>query len=62
MQETEWIVKKVPEGFCPEGGPGDLPAILRLLLAQRGYLEEDELEAFLRPRLRDLGDPFLGER
>ncbi|NIP93456.1 MAG: single-stranded-DNA-specific exonuclease RecJ [Akkermansiaceae bacterium] len=58
MQETEWIVKKVPEGFCPEGGPGDLPAILRLLLAQRGYVEEDELEAFLRPRLRDLGDPF----
>ena len=57
MEETEWIVNEVPEGVAP-GGPGDLPHILRLLLAQRGYTEEDELESFLRPRLRDLHDPF----
>ncbi len=58
MQEIEWIVKEEPEGFRPADGPNDLPAILRLLLAQRGYTEPVALEAFLRPRLRDLRDPF----
>ena len=57
MQEIEWIVKEAPEGFAP-GKNSDLPRILSLLLAQRGYTEEAELDRFLRPRLRDLHDPF----
>ncbi|MDP7107225.1 MAG: DHH family phosphoesterase, partial [Roseibacillus sp.] len=57
MQETEWIVKKVPEGVRPDPGC-DLPFILRILLAQRGFLADDQLETFLRPRLGDLRDPF----
>ena len=57
MQETEWIVREVPEGVASDD-PGDLPYILRVLLAQRGYTEEAALETFLRPRLRDLRDPF----
>ena len=57
MQEIEWIVKEAPEGIAP-GNNSDLPRILSLLLAQRGYTEEAELDRFLRPRLRDLHDPF----
>ena len=41
MEETEWIVNEVPAGIAP-GGPDDLPYILRVLLAQRGYTEEAE--------------------
>lgn len=59
MQETEWIVAKVPEGVGPgTGSDGDLPFILRVLLAQRGFTTDDQLEPFLRPRLGDLRDPF----
>jgi len=59
MQETEWIVKNVPE--CVRRATGcdrDLPFILRILLSQRGVIADDQLEAFLRPRLGDLRDPF----
>ena len=39
MQETEWILKKVPESVRPGSGcDRDLPFILRILLAQRGIL------------------------
>ncbi len=58
-QETEWIVKEIPEGFREEVDIGGLPRILRLLLAQRGYNAPEEVERFLRPKLKDLGDPFL---
>ena len=58
-QETEWIVKEIPEGFREEVDIGGLPRILRLLLAQRGYHEREEVERFLRPKLKELGDPFL---
>lgn len=57
MQATEWIVNGIPEGVRAGSGD-DLPFILRVLLAQRGITEEDELDAFLRPRLQNLGDPF----
>ena len=57
-QETEWIVKEIPEGFQDEVEAGGLPRILRLLLAQRGYTEPEALETFLRPKLKDLSDPF----
>ena len=59
MQETEWIVKNVPE--CVRRATGcerDLPFILRILLSQRRVIADDQLEAFLRPRLGDLRDPF----
>ncbi len=59
MQETEWIVAKVPEGVDPgTGNDRELPFILRVLLAQRGFTADEQLESFLRPRLRDLRDPF----
>ena len=59
MQETEWIVAEVPEGVSPDSaGSHDLPFILRVLLAQRGFTDAGQLEPFLRPRLRDLRDPF----
>ena len=57
-QETEWIVKETPDGFQSGDAAGGLPRILRLLLAQRGVSEPQEVEAFLRPRLADLADPF----
>ena len=59
MQETEWIVAEVPEGVSPDAaGSHNLPFILRVLLAQRGFTDAARLEPFLRPRLRDLRDPF----
>ena len=59
MQETEWIVAEVPEGVSSGShGRDDLPFILRILLAQRGFTDAGHLEAFLRPRLRDLSNPF----
>ena len=57
-QETEWIVKETPEGFREDDAVGGLPRILRLLLAQRGYSTQEEVEGFLKPKLKDLGDPF----
>lgn len=57
-QETEWVVKEIPDGFRDEAGATELPRILRLLLAQRGYVKPEEVEAFLRPRLANLADPF----
>ena len=58
-QKTQWILKGIPEGFSEEEDRSGLPMILRLLLAQRGYMGEEEIEGFLHPRLRDLSDPFL---
>ena len=59
MQETEWIVAEVPEGVSPDAaGRHGLPFILRVLLAQRGFMDAAQLEPFLRPRLSDLRDPF----
>lgn len=36
----------------------DLPCIIRLL-ARKGFLTADEVQSFLDPRLKSLGDPFL---
>lgn len=58
MQDVQWIVNEVPEDFRPGDDPGGLPPILRLLLAQRGLTGDEEIRSFLRPRLRDLSDPF----
>jgi single-stranded-DNA-specific exonuclease len=58
-QETQWILKDTPEGFSKEDAGSPYPSIMRLLLAQRGYAEAEEIEKFLHPKLRDLSDPFL---
>ena len=59
MQETKWIVAELPAGAGPvTGSDRELPPILRVLLAQRGFDSDDQLEPFLRPRLRELRDPF----
>ena len=57
IQETKWIVAELPDG-AGSVKDGDLPPILRVLLSQRGFDEDDQLECFLRPRLRGLRDPF----
>ena len=59
QKEAEWVLKEVPEGFSLEDDRSEYPPILRLLLAQRGLVDDEEIEGFLHPRLRDLSDPFL---
>ncbi|MGC6427597.1 MAG: single-stranded-DNA-specific exonuclease RecJ [Akkermansiaceae bacterium] len=52
----EWILRAVP-GEWQELMKRGMPRILGKLLAQRGVTTE-ELEAFLKPRLAGLSDPF----
>ncbi|MGJ8635040.1 MAG: single-stranded-DNA-specific exonuclease RecJ, partial [Luteolibacter sp.] len=54
-----WILRGEP--FIPNGSqPSDgFPEILKHLASQRGVSSEKEIETFLRPRLKDLSDPFL---
>ena len=58
-QAFRWIQRGEP--FLPDGSCayGDFPEILRHLVRQRGISEEAEMENFLRPKLKDLKDPFL---
>jgi len=53
---VEWILREVPEGWESLLFEG-MPRILAKLMAQRGVGEE-EVKAFLKPRLADLSDPF----
>lgn len=55
----EWIQRGDPFVHGPNGAHGGFPAILEHLILQRGLPAGDALEGFLRPRLRDLADPFL---
>ncbi|HEX5790864.1 MAG TPA: DHH family phosphoesterase, partial [Luteolibacter sp.] len=58
----EWIPRGGSE--WAEGSPlagSDLPPILRQLILQRGMAGDEDLEAFLRPLLKNLSDPFLLE-
>ena len=41
------------------GPPGSFPPILEHLIRQRGLPAGMDLEGYLRPRLKDLADPFL---
>lgn len=54
-----WVQRGGP--FLPDGssGGGDFPEILKHLVRQRGISDDAAMESFLRPRLRDLSDPFL---
>ena len=59
---SNWILRGAPFQSDGHDGDGEFPAILKHLIAQRGLPAGDELETFLRPRLRDLSDPFeIGE-
>lgn len=54
-----WILRGDPfisDGPQPSEG---FPEILRHLVTQRGVSSEKDIETFLRPKLRDLSDPFL---
>jgi single-stranded-DNA-specific exonuclease len=54
-----WIPRGEPFQHPEKGSSGGFPPILEHLIRQRGLPEGVELEGFLRPRLRDLADPFL---
>jgi len=58
-QAFRWIQRGEP--FLPGGSSADndFPEILRHLVRQRGISEGSEMEEFLRPKLKDLKDPFL---
>lgn len=55
---AEWILRGDPFQTNGNGRDGVFPAILEHLVRQRGLPDGDDLESFLRPKLRDLGDPF----
>ena len=61
MRETtfRWVMRGEP--FLPNGRAvdEDFPEILLHLVRQRCIPEGEALEAFLRPQLKDLSDPFL---
>jgi single-stranded-DNA-specific exonuclease len=58
-QPSTWVARGAP--FHPTNAPEqeEFPAILEHLIRQRGLPVGLDLEGFLRPRLRDLSDPFL---
>lgn len=59
---ADWILRGDPFQSHGNGRGHPFPAILEHLILQRGLPAGDNLEAFLRPKLRDLGDPFeIGE-
>ncbi len=54
---TKWIVKPLPKGDWDN--VDGLPEMVCQLMRQRGVHTPEEVEQFLRPKLRDLSDPFL---
>jgi single-stranded-DNA-specific exonuclease len=57
---AKWISRLPPvAGLVAEAAGTGFPPILEHLLRQRGLLSDGDLETFLRPRLKDLSDPFL---
>lgn len=58
-QPFRWIPRGEPFQDEENGSPRSFPPILEHLIRQRGLPEGVDLEGYLRPRLRDLADPFL---
>ncbi len=58
-QPFKWIARGEPFGKHTQGSSGTFPPILEHLIRQRGLPAGVDLEGYLRPRLRDLSDPFL---
>jgi single-stranded-DNA-specific exonuclease len=58
-ERFRWIPRGEPFQQSGNGLDGAFPAILEHLIRQRGLPEGMSLERHLRPRLKDLSDPFL---
>jgi len=58
-QPFRWIPRGEPFRNQENGSHGSFPPILEHLIRQRGLPAGVDLEGFLRPKLRDLADPFL---
>lgn len=58
-QPFRWIARGEPFTQQEFGPPGSFPPILEHLIRQRGLPIGVDLEGYLRPRLKDLADPFL---
>ena len=58
-QPFRWIPRGEPFQNPDDGSPRSFPPILEHLIRQRGLPDGVTLEGYLRPRLRDLADPFL---
>lgn len=59
IQASRWIPRGEPFQADGDASSGGFPAVLEHLVRQRGLPEGVDLEGYLRPRLRDLADPFL---
>jgi single-stranded-DNA-specific exonuclease len=59
VQASRWIPRGEPFQADGDTSSGGFPAVLEHLVRQRGLPEGVDLEGYLRPRLRDLADPFL---
>ncbi len=58
-QPFRWIARGEPFQKDHTGEAGTFPPILEHLIRQRGLPDGMDLEGYLRPRLKDLADPFL---
>lgn len=58
-QPFKWTARGAPFQQTESGSPNGFPPILEHLIRQRGLPPGVDLEGYLRPKLRDLADPFL---
>lgn len=58
-QPFRWIPRGEPFQKVANGSSGSFPPILEHLIRQRGLPPGMDLESYLRPKLKDLSDPFL---
>jgi single-stranded-DNA-specific exonuclease len=58
-QPFRWIPRGEPFQKQDNGSSSSFPPILEHLIRQRGLPPGVDLEGYLRPKLRDLADPFL---
>lgn len=58
-QPFKWIARGEPFHQGNNGSPGSFPPILEHLIRQRGLPPGVDLDSYLRPKLKDLSDPFL---
>ena len=58
-QPFKWIARGEPFQHGINGSSGSFPPILEHLIRQRGLPPGTDLESYLRPKLKDLSDPFL---
>jgi single-stranded-DNA-specific exonuclease len=58
-QPFRWIARGEPFQKIEDGSTCAFPPILEHLIRQRGLPAGVDLDGYLRPRLRDLADPFL---